>query len=49
MNNREQVEAVLNGSIMIGIGFYSYAPGKDEREQVSTRLLLRSPALSMFW
>jgi DNA-binding transcriptional LysR family regulator len=45
MNNREQVEAVLNGSIMIGIGFYSYAIEEDEREQVSTRLLLRSPAL----
>ena len=45
MNNREQVEAVLNGSIMIGIGFYSYALEEDEREQVSTRLLLRSPAI----
>jgi DNA-binding transcriptional LysR family regulator len=45
MNNREQVEAVLNGSIMIGVGFYSYALEEDEREQVATRLLLRSPAL----
>ena len=45
MNNREQVEAVLNGSIMIGIGFYGYALEEDEREQVSTRLPLRLPAL----
>ena len=42
MNNRAQVEAVLNGSIMLGIGFYSYALEEDEQEQVSTRLLLRS-------
>jgi DNA-binding transcriptional LysR family regulator len=42
MNNREQVEAVLNGSIMLGIGYYSYALEEDEQEQVSTRLLLRS-------
>jgi DNA-binding transcriptional LysR family regulator len=45
MNNREQVEAVLNGSIMLGIGFYGYALEEDEQEQVSTRLLLRSPAI----
>jgi DNA-binding transcriptional LysR family regulator len=43
MNNRAQVEAVLNGSIMLGIGFYSYALEEDEQEQVSTRLLLHSP------
>jgi DNA-binding transcriptional LysR family regulator len=42
MNNRLQVEAVLNGSIMIGIGFYSYTLEEDEAEQVSTRLILRS-------
>jgi DNA-binding transcriptional LysR family regulator len=42
MNNRAQVEAVLNGSIMLGIGYYSYALEEDEEEQVSTRLLLRS-------
>jgi DNA-binding transcriptional LysR family regulator len=45
MNNREQVEAVLNGSITLGIGFYSYALEEDEQEQVSTRLLLRSPVV----
>jgi DNA-binding transcriptional LysR family regulator len=43
MHNRAQVEAVLNGSIMLGIGFYSYAVEEDEQDQVSTRLLLRSP------
>ena len=41
MNNRAQVEAVLNGSIMLGIG--RYVLEEDEQEQVSTRLLLRSP------
>jgi DNA-binding transcriptional LysR family regulator len=43
MNNRAQVEAVLNGSIMLGIGYYSYVLVEDEQEQVSTRLVLRSP------
>src|SRR6202007_927238 len=38
MHNRAQVEAVLNGSIMLGIGFYSYVLEDDEQEQVSTRL-----------
>ena len=42
MNNRAQIEAVLNGSIMLGIGYFSYALEEDEQEQVSTRLLLRS-------
>jgi DNA-binding transcriptional LysR family regulator len=42
MNNRAQVEAVLNGSIMLGIGYFSYVLEEDEQEQVSTRLLLRS-------
>jgi DNA-binding transcriptional LysR family regulator len=42
MNNRAQVEAVLNGSIMLGIGYFSYALEEDEQQQVSTRLLLRS-------
>jgi DNA-binding transcriptional LysR family regulator len=42
MNNRVQVEAVLNGSIMLGIGYYSYLLEEDKQEQVSTRLLLRS-------
>ena len=42
LDNRPQVEAVLNGSIMLGIGFYSYVLEEDEQEQVSSRLLLRS-------
>src|SRR5215471_11684507 len=33
MNNREQVDAVLNGSITLGIGYYSYALEEDEEEQ----------------
>jgi len=43
LNNRAQVEAVLNGSIMLGIGYYSAALQADEEEQVCTRLLHRSP------
>jgi LysR family transcriptional regulator, benzoate and cis,cis-muconate-responsive activator of ben and cat genes len=43
MHNRAQVEAVLDGSIMLGIGFYSYSLEEDEQEQVSTQLVLRSP------
>ena len=43
LNNRAQVEAVLNGSIMVGIGYYSAALRADEEEQVCTRLLARSP------
>ena len=43
MNNRVQVEAVLNGSIMLGVGFYSYVLEEDEQEHLSTRLILRSP------
>jgi DNA-binding transcriptional LysR family regulator len=42
MNNRAQVEAVLNGSIMLGIGYFEWALDEDEREQLATRLLLRS-------
>jgi DNA-binding transcriptional LysR family regulator len=45
MNNRAQVEALLNGSIKLGIGFYGYPLEEDEQEQVSTRLLLRSPVV----
>jgi DNA-binding transcriptional LysR family regulator len=45
MNNRAQVEAVLNASIMLGIGYYDYALEEEEREQVSTRLLVRSPVV----
>ena len=45
-NNRAQVETVLNGSITLGIGFYlSSALEEDEQEEVSARLLLRSPVV----
>ena len=43
MHSRAQIDAVLRGSIMLGIGFYGYVLEEDEQEQVSTRLLLRSP------
>jgi DNA-binding transcriptional LysR family regulator len=43
MHNRAQVEAVLNGAIMLGIGYFDSAVEEDEREQLCTRLLLRSP------
>ena len=45
LNHRAQVEAVLNGSIMLGIGYYFSALEEDEQEQVSVQLLLRSPAV----
>ena len=45
LNSRSQVEAVLNGSIMLGIGYYFSALEEDEQEQVSVQLLLRSPAV----
>ena len=37
MNNRAQVEAVLNGAIMLGIGFFDSAVDEDEHEQLCTR------------
>ncbi len=43
MNNRAQIEAVLDGSIMLGIGYHSFVLEEDEREQISIQLLLRSP------
>jgi DNA-binding transcriptional LysR family regulator len=43
MNNRAQVEAVLDGSIKLGIGFYSYVLEEDEQEEVATRVIFRSP------
>jgi len=43
MNNRAQVEAVLNGSIMLGIGSFDSAVDEDEREQLCTRLNLMNP------
>jgi DNA-binding transcriptional LysR family regulator len=43
MNNHAQVEGLLNASIMLGIGYFGSALDEDEREQLCTRLLLRSP------
>jgi DNA-binding transcriptional LysR family regulator len=43
MHNRAQVEAVLNGSIMLGIGYFDLAVDEDEREQLCIQLLLRWP------
>jgi hypothetical protein len=43
MNNRAQVEALLDSSIMLGIGYFSSALDDDEREQLYTRLLLCTP------
>jgi DNA-binding transcriptional LysR family regulator len=36
------LEGVLNGSMMLGIGYYSLALRKEEAEQVYTRLVRRS-------
>ena len=43
MHSRAQIDALLSGSIMLGVGFYSYVLEDDEKEQVSTRLVLRCP------
>jgi DNA-binding transcriptional LysR family regulator len=43
MNNRAQVAALLDGSIMLGIGYFGSMADEDEREQLCTQLLLRSP------
>lgn len=44
MHGRTQIDAVLSGSIILGIGFYSYVLEEDGQEQVSIRLIMRSPA-----
>jgi DNA-binding transcriptional LysR family regulator len=41
-NNRAQVEGVLDGSMMLGIGYYSFALKGDEPEQVCTKFVRRS-------
>ena len=35
-------EGVLNGSMMLGIGYYSFVLQRDEREHVCTRFVCRS-------
>ena len=42
MDNHATVDAILNGSIMLGIGNFDSAVDEDEREQLESRLLLRS-------
>ena len=43
MYARAQIEALLDGSIMLGIGYFGAAIDDDERDQLCTHLLLRSP------
>lgn len=42
MDNHATVDGVLNGSIMLGIGNFDSAIDEDEREQLGSRLLVRS-------
>ena len=42
MDNHATVDGVLNGSIMLGIGNFESAIDEDEREQLGSRLLVRS-------
>jgi len=48
MNNRAQIEALLDGSITLGIGYFGSLIDEDEREQLSIQLLLRSPVAIAF-
>jgi DNA-binding transcriptional LysR family regulator len=45
MNNRDQVQALLDGSIMLGIGSFGFAADEDERKELCAELLLRSPVV----
>jgi DNA-binding transcriptional LysR family regulator len=42
MDNRTQIEALLNGSIMLGLGYLGVDLDESSREQLVTKLLLRS-------
>jgi DNA-binding transcriptional LysR family regulator len=42
MNSHSQIEALLDGSIILGIGYFGAAIDDDERDQLCTHLLLRS-------
>jgi DNA-binding transcriptional LysR family regulator len=42
MNNRAQIEALLNGSIMLGITYLDPGLEEDDREHFATKRLLRS-------
>jgi DNA-binding transcriptional LysR family regulator len=48
MNNRAQIEALLDGSITLGIGYFGSLIDEDEQEQLSIQLLLRSPVAIAF-
>jgi hypothetical protein len=41
MSNPLQIESLLEGSIMLGIGYFDLPLEEDEREQLGTRLLFR--------
>lgn len=43
MNHRAQIQALLDGSITLAIGNFLFTAHEDERNQLSGRLLLRSP------
>ncbi|HYY26852.1 MAG TPA: LysR substrate-binding domain-containing protein [Chthoniobacterales bacterium] len=43
MNSRTQIEALLDGSIMLGIGNFGSVIDKDERDQLCSHLLIRAP------
>ena len=43
MNSRAQIKALLDGSIMLGIGYFGSATAKDVRDQLCSHLLVRSP------
>jgi DNA-binding transcriptional LysR family regulator len=47
MNNRAQIDALLNVSIMLGLGYLGQTPAEGSDEQLTARLLLRS-TLSSF-
>jgi hypothetical protein len=42
MNNRAQIDALLDGSIMLGLGYLGVNLDESSREQLATKLLLRS-------
>ncbi|HEX3446146.1 MAG TPA: LysR family transcriptional regulator, partial [Chthoniobacterales bacterium] len=42
MDNRAQVDALLNDSIMLGLGYLGQTLDQSSAEQLSTKLLLRS-------
>jgi DNA-binding transcriptional LysR family regulator len=43
MDNRGQIDALLDGSIMLGIGYTSLSLNENRGEQLTMKLLLRSP------